>query len=58
MLGGGGGMAVGNHHAIGGGQEEGLPRLPPINDVVVCLEDTTLMGTTIDELYDAYLMPR
>ena len=51
-------MAVGNHHANGGGQEEGLPRLPPINDVVVCLEDTTLMGTTIDELYDAYLMPR
>ena len=54
-----GGMAVGGQY--GGAQSANdnfdLPRLS-INDVVVCMEDTVSMGTTVDELYEAYLVPR
>ena len=45
------GSVAGNHD-----NGDGLPRVP-INDVVVCIEDTTVMGTTVDELYDTYLLP-
>ena len=45
------GSVAGNHD-----NGDGLPRVP-INDVVVCIEDTTVMGTTVDELFDTYLLP-
>lgn len=52
-------MAVGGQYGAQSGSDncEGLPRLS-INDVVVCMEDTVSMGTTVDELYEAYLVPR
>ena len=41
----------------GSSSTETFSRLPPIFDVVLVIEDTTLMGATVDELYESYIVP-
>ena len=49
--------AASNAAALSAAANGGDLRLPPIYDVVFVVEDTTVMGATIDEMYEAYILP-